>query len=209
MRPFVNGNDNEPNLEPSLFTNISFVKCFNPPARAPPPCDPLLAPLLPAPSVRHAHHGTSCPRQPAAVPPCMRVHAHHANWRVAHALLQLPWPTERLRPLVIVVHQPLRMCLNTVCGRKTVSDADIRDEMGAGAPNGSASERQDRLGKGMARTGAFHPRPRQYQAAFFAARYLIKRRLLKLAVPLCERYCKHFGIMTAACVRVNSCCHAC
>lgn len=34
--PFVNDVDNEPNLEPSLFTNISFIKCFDPP----PLCDP-------------------------------------------------------------------------------------------------------------------------------------------------------------------------
>lgn len=32
--PLINDVDNEPNLEPSLFTNISFVKCFEPPARA-------------------------------------------------------------------------------------------------------------------------------------------------------------------------------
>lgn len=31
--PLINDVDNEPNLEPSLFTNISFVKCFEPPAR--------------------------------------------------------------------------------------------------------------------------------------------------------------------------------
>eukprot|EP00892_Ulva_mutabilis_P007887 jgi/Ulvmu1/5470/UM023_0006.1 len=36
VAPLIDSVDNEPNLEPSLFTNISFVKCFQPPAL----CDP-------------------------------------------------------------------------------------------------------------------------------------------------------------------------